>query len=570
MAVLEVAGGLRALKRILRADVGSFEKEILYRAGQAGAGDFFRKRMKGFRPGPAADTLTRITQAISSEGMGDYRLESSDEDSRIAVITTKNSFEALGSAGSDDQGGLPTCSYTSGFLSGICKLAFEDESTGKDEILAYEIECASQGKDRCKFIVAPRRELERLGHKVEFREESTSEHNLRLNEEILLRNLELQNLVLTLERTVRKRAEELKKSEDNYRSLINLSPDPVLIVGMDGLIVSANQSFLDLLGYDGKHSVKGENLQDIMSDGRSAFSKLKWAVEKDGSAHNFEMNLETKLNGAVTVETSARIAEIDKERCIQAILRDVTDRNRLERQLVDAKEEADFLNDLLSHDLINYMSAAMHFIENIEKSQNLSEGERRNLGTISKAVRGAYELSSVVRDASRARSLGSKDCEPKDLPSVLREAIDEAKKLYSDRNIIINFDPPDEPCKVVGNALLARLFSNLLTNAIKFDPNDEVMVDVQVIPVSGETPYWQVRIADRGRGIPDDEKAKVFDRYYRQNPAIPGTGLGLHLASHIIESCGGSIEIESRVNGDYRKGTVMITNLRHANGSSKT
>lgn len=456
----------------------------------------------------------------------------------------------------------PSCSYTSGFLAGICKHAFDDEETESAEIFAHEVECVSQGKERCRFIVAPIRELERTGYKVECKKESISEHTLRLNEEILLRNLDLQNLALTLERKVRKRTEELGRSEENYRSLINLSPDPILIVAMGGRILSVNRSCLNLLGYGDRGDIEGRHIDDILPKDSDAFSALKWALDKESPAHNFEMNLDTKLNGVVTVEASARIAEIDKESCIQATLRDVTERIRLERQLVEAKEESEFLNDLLSHDMINHTTAAMHFLDKLERSQGLSESERKNMKTVSKAIRGAHELLSVVRDARRVVALGNKDCESKDLVTVLRDAIDESKRTYPDRKVTVNFRPPTEPCKVRGSPLLTRLFANLLTNAIKFDHNEEVVVDVDIVAAHEEDDdYWRVRIADYGRGILDDEKPKIFERYYRQDHSVPGAGLGLHLVSHLVGCCGGTIRVENRVEGDHRKGTVMITSL---------
>ena len=76
-----------------------------------------------------------------------------------------------------------------------------------------------------------------------------------------------------------------------------------------------------------------------------------------------------------------------------------------------------------------------------------------------------------------------------------------------------------------------------------------------------EKEYWQVRIADRGRGIADEEKAMIFDRYYRRDRSVPGTGLGLFLVSHLAQACSGSVRAENRVEGDYRKGTVMVVNL---------
>jgi PAS domain S-box-containing protein len=567
--ILEVARGLQALKKILRDDVGFFEKEILYRAGQAGAGEYYDKKLSSLKSTSSATTLDDLLRAYSSEGLGEYRTLRIDEARLTVEVMARNSFESLGlDRGSSDPQNPPSCSYTAGFLAGICKHVLDDDATTPDEIFALEIECASQGKEGCRFIIAPMKELRESGYKVDFREESISEYTLRLNEEILLRNLDLQNLTLSLERRVRKRTEELRRSEDNYRSLINLSPDPILIIAVDGKIRSVNQSCLDLLGFRDRTALEGRSIDELLTEGSGAFSTLKWTLDKEGSAHNFEMDLETEVNGVVTVEASARMAEIDKERCIQAILRDVTERNKLEKQLVDAKEESDFLSDLLSHDIINYTTAAMHFLDSLAKSQDLSESEQKNLKTVAKAIRGAYDLSSVVKDAKRAMSLGKKDCEPKDLIGVLREAIEDSTRAHPDRKVIVNFKPPPGPCKVLGNPLLSRLFSNLLANAIKFDHNDEVVVDIDVMPFSDDEDFCQVRIADRGRGIPDEDKPRIFERYYRQDHSIPGTGLGLHLASHLADSCGGTIHAENRVDGDHRKGTVMVTSLRMARNSN--
>jgi PAS domain S-box-containing protein len=560
--VLEIAGGFQALKKILRAEVGLFEKEILYRAGLAGAGEYCEKKQASLRPGSPASTLDEILRIYSSEGLGDYRIEKIDEGTRTVEVTAKNGFETMTFSDSNELQTTTSCSYTSGFLAGICRHAFDDEETGQAEIFALEVECVAQGKERCRFIIAPIRELEKSGHQVECKEESISEHTLRLNEEILLRNLDLQNLTLTLERKVRKRTEELRRSEENYRSLINLSPDPIMVIAMDGRIMSGNRSCLNLLGYGDRGDLEDRHIEDILPKDSDAFSALKWALDKEGSAHNFEMDLDTKLNGVVTVEASARIAEIDKESCIQATLRDVTERGRLERQLVEAKEESEFLNDLLSHDIINHTTAAMHFLDKLERAQGLSESERKNMKTVSKAIRGAHELSSVVRDARRVVALGSQDCESKDLVTVLRDAIDESKRTYPDRKVTVNFRPPTEPCKVRGSPLLTRLFANLLTNAIKFDHNEEVVVDVDIVAAHEEDDdYWRVRIADYGRGILDDEKPKIFERYYRQDHSVPGAGLGLHLVNHLVGCCGGTIRVENRVEGDHRKGTVMVTSL---------
>jgi len=73
-----------------------------------------------------------------------------------------------------------------------------------------------------------------------------------------------------------------------------------------------------------------------------------------------------------------------------------------------------------------------------------------------------------------------------------------------------------------------------------------------------------VTISDRGKGIPDEDKKRVFDRYYRRDTSMPGTGLGLFLAAHLINVCRGKIWAENRVEGDHSQGTVMVMLLEKA------
>ena len=559
----EIASGFTVLKKTLRNDVGFFEKEILYRGGRACAKDFFEKRIDEVRSDSALGTLEKMLTAYSADGFGQFSIERSDDSDSAVRISCVDTIEGLGySTGNNPEGNAPACACTAGFLAWTYEWAFSNLLDNGTVAHAEELECVSQGRPRCLFLVGPAPELEKAGYKVEARDESISEHTLRLNEEILLRNLDLQNLTLTLERKVRKRTEELRRSEENYRSLIDLSPDPIIIVTMNGTVLSINQAGLSLLSFADRAEVEGVPLTRLVADDTDVFERLKWSLDKEGVVRNFEMRLADKSGSAVTVEASARFAEVDREKCIQAVLRDVTERNILEKQLLEAKEESEFLNDLLAHDIMNFTFAAIHFIENLERSQDLGESERKNLRSVSKSVRGAYELSSVVRDALKAKALEDRDRESKELVNVLDEAIEESKRVYSDRDVIVDFDRPDHPCLVQGNMLLPRLFSNLLTNSIKFDHHEEVVIGVSVQEVrEREKEFWQVRIEDRGRGIADEEKAKVFDRYYRRDRSVPGTGLGLFLVSHLAHACGGSVHAENRVEGDYRKGTVMVVNL---------
>lgn len=92
---------------------------------------------------------------------------------------------------------------------------------------------------------------------------------------------------------------------------------------------------------------------------------------------------------------------------------------------------------------------------------------------------------------------------------------------------------------------LERAVMNLLTNALKYSPPEEP-VDVTV-QRDGEN--VRIDVADRGRGIPESDVPRIFNRYYRSagSTGAEGLGLGLHIARLIIEALGGSIEVRSKL-----------------------
>jgi signal transduction histidine kinase len=109
-------------------------------------------------------------------------------------------------------------------------------------------------------------------------------------------------------------------------------------------------------------------------------------------------------------------------------------------------------------------------------------------------------------------------------------------------------------------ARIAQLLDNFISNAIKFTP-EQGRVEVRTW-ADGEHAF--VSVADSGIGIPEDERARLFERFYRASSAteqaIPGTGLGLAIAKAIVDAHGGSIRVESTVD----VGTTFTVELPRA------
>ena len=116
-----------------------------------------------------------------------------------------------------------------------------------------------------------------------------------------------------------------------------------------------------------------------------------------------------------------------------------------------------------------------------------------------------------------------------------------------------------EPVPVVlGEAArLAQLLDNLVSNAIKFTPAGGNVV----VRVRGATDLVSVEVSDTGIGIPDSERERLFERFFRSQTAlerqIQGTGLGLYISKAIVESHGGRIGVRS----SEGEGTTFVVEL---------
>lgn len=558
---------LCAIKRTLSSDLGNFEKDLTYRAGAEMFHCYMVREFGKTDPPDQRVLLDYLTDLFVKDGLGTFEVVTYDQAESYIVITCPDSLEAVGYLSHGEVQKKASCSFICGLLAGLGKHVFRStDCEGPNEIVATEIYCASKGDLECRFLIGKRAKLDKFGHIAEPVHESVSEHALRLNDEILTRNLDLQNLNLDLERLVRRRTEELKRAEESYRALVNLSPDPIMVCLVDGKIKSLNESALGLLGYGPGDSLESKNISTILLDGPNAWERCVWLVNKEGVLRNHEFDFVTKKGGKVVGEVSARISDTHPERYVHMVIRDVTERKLLKMRMEEAKAECEFFNDLLSHDIVNYMSAAMHFLEKMPASRSLSDDDKRAMSIVAKDVRGAYELASVVRDLSRADALSENECRDAiDVCGLMTDAVADARMMYSERKVSISVDKPAPTCYAEGSTLLTRLFVNLLTNAIKFDSSDEVVIDIKAESVTHKgIDFWSVRIADHGKGIPDHEKEKAFERYFRGDTGVSGAGLGLYVTRKIARACGGLVWAENRVQGDYTKGTVMVTLLKKA------
>jgi len=138
-----------------------------------------------------------------------------------------------------------------------------------------------------------------------------------------------------------------------------------------------------------------------------------------------------------------------------------------------------------------------------------------------------------------------------DLRDLVEEVLEEQGISAAEKDIELKLTSDVQTAKLTGDrSALARLLTNLVSNAILYTPNQgSVKLELQSSK-RGNQALWTLRIIDTGIGIPELALPQLFDRFYRVDPARSkasgGTGLGLAIVQTIVMNHQGSITVESQ------------------------
>ncbi len=170
-----------------------------------------------------------------------------------------------------------------------------------------------------------------------------------------------------------------------------------------------------------------------------------------------------------------------------------------------------------------------------------------------KIERSGQSLLALINDlldlAKLESGRASYDFGPLDLRMVLLAVADEVSALAAQKNIRLVLPPPEAAVRMVADeAKLAQVVRNLLSNAIKFSPPDSA-VEIEIVRHADRV---QVRVCDRGIGVPESEHEAIFDKFIQSSKTrtgAGGTGLGLAICRQIITAHRGRIWVENRPGG---------------------
>ena len=242
----------------------------------------------------------------------------------------------------------------------------------------------------------------------------------------------------------------------------------------------------------------------------------------------------------------------DRTRALTAANRqleaEVIDRQRAEGDAARAnRAKSEFLSRM-SHELRTPLNGILGFAQLLEL-EGVAEEQRESVGQILRAGRHLLGLIDEVLDISRIEAGRLRlSLEPVAVGEAVQSAMDLVRPLAAERGIpVASAGIPAERYVLADRQRLVQVLLNLLSNAVKYNrPGGTVTVSCD--PATGDR--FRIRVKDTGVGIAADKLARLFvpfDRLDAEATGVEGTGLGLTLSKHLVESMSGTLEVESRV-----------------------
>lgn len=287
-----------------------------------------------------------------------------------------------------------------------------------------------------------------------------------------------------------------------------------------------------------------------------------------------EVRQVTKSGDEVVVEGSWTLVRdaADRPKCILAINEDVTEKKRLEDQMIRAQrmESIGTLAGGIAHDLNNVLTPILMSVDHLKRRVS-DESSKDTLRVIaSSAQRGAEMLSQVL---SFARGM-----EGQSMPVSISRLMNELARIVQDtfpKNIELHLQTPPEEWMLSGDSTqIHQVLLNLCVNARDAMPaGGKLTVDTTSVTIDSqyatmniearEGPHIVIGVEDEGLGIPPHVLPKIFDPFFTTKPPGKGTGLGLSTSLAIVKSHGGFIRVRSEP-GHGTRFTVYLPALPHA------
>lgn len=350
--------------------------------------------------------------------------------------------------------------------------------------------------------------------------------------------------------------ERFERSEARYRTLFEASPDAYLLCDLDGTIIEANGAATELYGASLVGVAIGQFL-DLESGDRQ---RRREAVDR-GERHRYAGTGRRADGSHFPRESEASRVRIGTDERYLVVIRDLTERQRLQTELVQAQkmETVGILVSGVAHELNNPIASIIGLSTLIGRDPGLSTDLRESAGLLVDEAQRAGQIVRTFLDFVRSRP-------PERHPTALRPLLETIRELqsYSQKSgveWVIEVEP-GLPRVEIDRSQIQQVMLNLTTNAIQAiladRPTGRLEVAARRGPPGAGRPTVRITVTDDGPGVAADDRSKLFVPFFTTKAPGQGTGLGLPVSFDIVRRHDGTLTYEPAPDG---RGARFIVEL---------
>jgi two-component system, sensor histidine kinase and response regulator len=382
---------------------------------------------------------------------------------------------------------------------------------------------------------------------------------------LLIRRLEQERERLQADLADQARSSQFAQqaAEENRKTIwkvFKASRDPMAVQdgGTDGIFLAVNQAFATIFGYERDELLGKTPVQLNLLANPENLADFSRRLEPEGYLPAAETAFRTKAGAVIWGLLSVVTVDVAGQPYVSWIVRDITERKRMEDELIAAREAAEasssakseFLSSM-SHEIRTPMNAVLGMAQVLAETE-LSEDQRHYLDLMVANGNSLLELINSILDLAKIES-GRMQVEHSefDLIELVNKTVATfGVRAHSKGLELIARVPPDVPERLIGDPLrLRQILTNLLGNAIKFTDCGEIVLEVNNLDRLDTSVEVNFSVADTGIGIPPDKLDSIFSDFTQADSSTTrkygGTGLGLAIAHRLVGLLGGQISVES-------------------------
>ncbi len=364
-----------------------------------------------------------------------------------------------------------------------------------------------------------------------------------------------------------------------FENIIALLPGHIFWKDLECRFLGCNDKQAQIAGLSSRHEIIGLNSIDVISKNQPkelrkkqamAIDAIDMKIMRSGIPETIEEPFVTE-EGEERIFLSQKVPIKDSEDKVIGLLGiaiDITEQKRMERELSRARDQAELANKAksaflanISHDTRTPLSGIITLSEAMMKDSKLLTIE--NIIHINKSSQSLLDMMNKVLDFIRIESPDFRELQKAELFSI-SQLVDDVFSLYRPSfntkkiKFKINIAKNMPPCLFSKPFFIYKIFVNLIGNALKFTEKGYVSLDVWL-----KGRKFCFSITDTGSGIPDKEKAKIFEWFEKLNPSykstLDGMGLGLALVKTALEDLNGNIQVlDNKDGGTIFSGEIPI------------